>query len=47
MMEGVWGDPRLLIGDGLHPNAAGIAKMVDHMLPEVEKMLSSMASEKK
>ena len=47
MMEGVWGDPRQLIGDGLHPNAAGIAKMVDHMLPEVEKMLSSMASEKK
>jgi acyl-CoA thioesterase-1 len=40
-MEGVWGDPTLLIGDGLHPNAAGVAKIVNKMAPFVEKVLAS------
>lgn len=40
-MEGVWGDPKLLIGDGVHPNAAGVAKIAKKMAPYVEKVLAS------
>ncbi|GLI93484.1 arylesterase [Methylocystis echinoides] len=40
-MEGVWGDPSLLIGDGLHPNAAGVRKVVEKIAPYVEKTLAS------
>jgi acyl-CoA thioesterase-1 len=40
-MEGVWGDPSLLIGDGLHPNAAGVRKVVEKIAPYVEKALAS------
>ncbi len=39
MMAPVWGDPKLLIGDGLHPNPAGVAKMVDIAAPPVENLL--------
>lgn len=39
-MEGVWGDPALLIGDGLHPNPAGVRKIVDKIAPYVEKTLA-------
>jgi acyl-CoA thioesterase-1 len=40
-MEGVWGDPKLLIGDGLHPNAAGVQKIANKLAPYVEKALAS------
>jgi acyl-CoA thioesterase-1 len=39
-MEGVWGDPRLLIGDGVHPNAAGVQKIAKKIAPYVEKVLA-------
>lgn len=39
-MDGVWGDPALLIGDGLHPNAAGVRRIVEKMAPYVEKSLA-------
>ncbi len=39
-MEGVWGNPSLLIGDGLHPNAAGVRKVVEKIAPYVEKALT-------
>jgi acyl-CoA thioesterase-1 len=44
MMAGVWGDPKLLIGDGLHPNAAGVAHMTDVLAPSVQKLLARMTS---
>ncbi len=40
-MEGVWGDPKLLLADGLHPNPAGVAKVVDRIAPYVEKALAT------
>lgn len=40
-MEGVWGEPALLIGDGVHPNAAGVRKIVEKIAPYVEKALAS------
>jgi len=44
MMAGVWGDPKLLIGDGLHPNAAGVARMTDVLAPPVQNLLASMSA---
>lgn len=44
MMAGVWGDPKLLIGDGLHPNAAGVARMIDVLAPPVQKLLANMSA---
>jgi acyl-CoA thioesterase-1 len=40
VMEGVWGNPSLLIGDGLHPNSAGVRKVVEKIAPYVEKALA-------
>ena len=42
IMQDIWGDPRLLIGDGLHPNAQGIAKMVDRIAPQIETVLKTI-----
>lgn len=41
MMAPVWGDPKLLIGDGLHPNPAGVAKMVEIAAPSIERLLDA------
>ena len=42
MMTPVWSDPKLLIGDGLHPNPAGVAKMAEIAAPPVEKILGEL-----
>ena len=46
ILEGVWGDPKMLVGDGVHPNEAGVAKMVGRLAPVVEKVLDSMGAQK-
>lgn len=38
-LDGVVTDPKLMLPDGLHPNAAGVAVMVKNTLPLVEKRL--------
>jgi acyl-CoA thioesterase-1 len=38
-MDGVIGEPRLLLDDGLHPNAAGIRKMAGRVAPLAEGRL--------
>lgn len=38
-LEGVAADPKLNQRDGLHPNRAGVEKIVSAMLPAVEKLL--------
>jgi acyl-CoA thioesterase-1 len=38
-MEGVIDQPRLLLDDGLHPNAAGIRKMAERVAPLAEQRL--------
>jgi len=42
-LEGVWGHPALLV-DGVHPNAAGVAKVVSKIAPQIEKVLTSMGA---
>ncbi len=39
-MEGVALDPKLCLDDGLHPNAKGVARIVDGILPDVEKLIA-------
>jgi acyl-CoA thioesterase-1 len=39
-LEGAVADPKLNIGDGLHPSAQGVAKIVSGILPKVEALLA-------
>jgi acyl-CoA thioesterase-1 len=39
-LEGLVGDASLFQGDGLHPNAQGVARIVDGILPKVEELLA-------
>ena len=43
-LDGVAGDPRLNLGDRIHPNRDGIAVIVENILPTVEKLLARIAS---
>lgn len=38
-LEGVARDPKLSLADGLHPNADGVEKIVQRILPRVEKLI--------
>lgn len=40
-LDGVAADPALLLEDGIHPNAQGIDRMVERMLPAVEKAIAA------
>jgi acyl-CoA thioesterase-1 len=39
-LDGVAADRARLLEDGMHPNAAGIDRMVERLLPTIEKLLS-------
>jgi len=39
-LEGVAGDRSLDLGDGLHPNRAGVERIVEGILPSVEAVLA-------
>ena len=39
-LDGIVGDPKLNIGDGLHPTGEGVAKIVSGILPKVEALLA-------
>ena len=39
-LDGVAADRTYLLEDGMHPNAAGIDRMVERLLPAVEKLLA-------
>jgi len=41
-LDGVVNDPKLHIGDGLHPNGEGVAKIVAGILPKVEAVLTML-----
>ena len=43
-LEGVAADPKLNQKDGLHPNKAGVEKIVAAMLPAVEKLIGAVAA---
>ena len=38
-LEGVAANPKLQLGDGMHPNAEGVGVMVENALPAVEKIV--------
>lgn len=40
-LDGVAADAAFLLEDGMHPNAAGIDRMVEKVLPQIEKVLSA------
>ena len=42
-LDGVTGDKTLVQADGLHPNAEGVAKIVEGILPQVENLLRGIA----
>ncbi|HXF54184.1 MAG TPA: arylesterase [Hyphomicrobiaceae bacterium] len=41
-LEGVALDPALILDDGLHPNAKGVARIVAGILPSVEKLIAEI-----
>ena len=43
-LQGVQPDKALLLEDGMHPNRAGVEKIVQGILPQVEALLQSVAS---
>lgn len=40
-LDGVLTEPSLMQEDGLHPNAAGVAKIVDNILPRVKELIAA------
>ncbi|QPC86006.1 arylesterase [Mesorhizobium sp. NBSH29] len=38
-LDGVAGDRKLVLEDGMHPNSAGISRMVDGVMPFVERLI--------
>lgn len=40
-LDGVAGQPGLQLEDGMHPNAQGVDKMVERILPTVEKVIAA------
>lgn len=45
-MDGVALDPKLNLDDGLHPNSAGVARIVTGILPEVEALIERAKSKR-
>jgi len=43
-LDGVAADPALLLQDGMHPNAIGIDRIVERILPTVEKAIAASPS---
>lgn len=43
-LDGVVADPAFLLEDGMHPNAAGVDRMVERALPAVEELLEAEAA---
>ena len=41
-LDGVAADPKLNQQDGLHPNKAGVEKIVAEILPSVEKLIGAV-----
>jgi acyl-CoA thioesterase-1 len=39
-LDGVALDDKYLMSDGLHPNAEGVARIVEGILPKVEELLA-------
>jgi acyl-CoA thioesterase I len=42
-LDGIAADPAYLLEDRMHPNASGVDRMVERVLPEVEKIIAANA----
>ena len=45
-LDGVALDDKYTLGDGMHPNAEGVARIVDGILPKVEELLARVPAAK-
>lgn len=45
-MEGAAGDPRLMLEDGIHPNAAGHARLAENVAPELRRLVREASAER-
>ncbi len=43
ILEGVSGDPKLVLWGGIHPNREGVRRIVDHIAPLVEDTLDQLS----
>ena len=43
-LQGIAGDPKLNLSDGIHPNAEGVAVIVKNILPTVEDFLKQISA---
>ena len=43
-LDGVAAEPGLLLADGMHPNAEGVARMVENFLPLIEEVLAARSA---
>jgi acyl-CoA thioesterase-1 len=43
-LEGVIGEPALKLGDGLHPNPAGVERIVNDILPAVRAFVDQFGA---
>ena len=46
-LDGVAGQTGLQLEDGMHPNAKGVDRMVERILPTVEKAIAAVRAELK
>lgn len=45
-LDGVAFDPKLNLADGIHPNAEGVAMLVERILPKVERLIAEAKQRK-
>jgi len=46
-LDGVTTHPEMVLEDGLHPNAKGVERMVEGILPQVERLIGEIEKNKK
>lgn len=44
-LDGVAGDPAYNLADGMHPNAEGVERIADGILPQVERLIAAIRAE--
>ena len=44
-LDGVAADPGMTQHDGLHPNAAGVGVIVEHILPKVQELIGGVRAQ--
>lgn len=44
-LDGVTGNPEMLLADGMHPNASGINVMIENFIPAAERFIADIQAE--